>query len=102
MDLGLLLQLTVNGLMSGGIYALIAAGFTLILGVIQVFNFSQGQFYMLGAYVTFGIVTSLGLPYPRGCSRGPGSDVPSGHSLSFRHRPSGLSPMASFTRCSLP
>jgi branched-chain amino acid transport system permease protein len=63
-DLALLLQLTVNGLMSGGIYALIASGFTLILGVIQVFNFSQGQFYMLGAYVTFGIVTSLGLPYP--------------------------------------
>jgi branched-chain amino acid transport system permease protein len=59
-----MLQLTVNGLMSGGIYALIASGFTLILGVIQVFNFSQGQFYMLGAYVTFGIVTSLGLPYP--------------------------------------
>ena len=66
MDLALFLQLIVNGLMSGGIYALIAAGFTLILGVIQVFNFSQGQFYMLGAYVTFGIVTSLGLPYPLG------------------------------------
>jgi branched-chain amino acid transport system permease protein len=65
-DLALFLQLVVNGLMSGGIYALIAAGFTLILGVIQVFNFSQGQFYMLGAYVTFGIVTSLGLPYPVG------------------------------------
>jgi branched-chain amino acid transport system permease protein len=65
-DLALMLQLTVNGLMSGGIYALIASGFTLILGVIQVFNFSQGQFYMLGAYVTFGIVTSLGLPYPVG------------------------------------
>ncbi len=66
MDLPLFLQLFVNGLMSGGIYALIAAGFTLILGVIQVFNFSQGQFYMLGAYVTFGVVTSLGLPYPVG------------------------------------
>lgn len=66
MHLSLFLQLIVNGLMSGGIYALIAAGFTLILGVIQVFNFSQGQFYMLGAYVTFGIVTSLGLPYPVG------------------------------------
>jgi branched-chain amino acid transport system permease protein len=59
-----MLQLTVNGLMIGGIYALIASGFTLILGVIQVFNFAQGQFYMLGAFVTFGIVTGLGLPYP--------------------------------------
>ncbi len=52
--------------MSGGIYALIASGFTLILGVIQVFNFAQGQFYMLGAFVTYGVVTSLGLPYPVG------------------------------------
>ncbi len=66
MDLSLFLQLVVNGLMSGGIYALIASGFTLILGVIQVFNFSQGQFYMLGAYVTYGVVMSLGLPYPLG------------------------------------
>lgn len=66
MDFGLFLQLVVNGLMSGGIYALVASGFTLILGVIQVFNFSQGQFYMLGAYATYGIVTSLGLPYPVG------------------------------------
>ena len=66
MDLALFFQLVVNGLMSGGIYALIASGFTLILGVIQVFNFAQGQFYMLGAYVTFGVVTSLGLPYPVG------------------------------------
>jgi branched-chain amino acid transport system permease protein len=66
MDLALFLQLVVNGLMSGGVYALIASGFTLILGVIQVFNFAQGQFYMLGAYVTYGVVTSLGLPYPLG------------------------------------
>jgi len=66
LDLALFFQLVVNGLMSGGIYALIASGFTLILGVIQVFNFAQGQFYMLGAYVTFGVVTSLGLPYPVG------------------------------------
>jgi branched-chain amino acid transport system permease protein len=66
MDLPLFFQLFVNGLMSGGIYALVASGFTLILGVIQVFNFAQGQFYMLGAYVTFGVVMSLGLPYPVG------------------------------------
>src|SRR5208337_1334693 len=50
--------------MSGGIYALIASGFTLILGVIQVFNFAQSQFYMLGAYVTFGVAAGMGFPYP--------------------------------------
>jgi len=50
--------------MIGGIYALIASGFTLILGVIQVFNFAQGQFYMLGAFIAIAVVTNLGLPYP--------------------------------------
>ena len=64
MDLGLFLQVLVNGLMAGGMYALVASGFTLILGVIQVFNMAQGQFYMLGAYVTFGVASGLGLPYP--------------------------------------
>jgi branched-chain amino acid transport system permease protein len=66
MNFGLFLQLLVNGLMSGGIYATVASGFTLILGIMQVFNFAQGQFYMLGAFVTFGITASLGLPYPVG------------------------------------
>ncbi len=63
MNLDLFFQLLVNGLMTGGIYALVASGFTLILGVIQVFNFAQSQFYMLGAYVTFGTVSGLGFPY---------------------------------------
>jgi len=64
MDLGLLLQILINGLMSGGMYALVASGFTLILGVIQVFNMAQGHFYMLGAFVTFAVAVSFGLPYP--------------------------------------
>src|SRR5208283_1825766 len=64
MSVDLFVQLFVNGLMSGGMYALVASGFTLILGVIQVFNFAQGDFYMLGAFITFGVVSVLGLPYP--------------------------------------
>ncbi|MGD0915390.1 MAG: branched-chain amino acid ABC transporter permease [Thermodesulfobacteriota bacterium] len=64
MSLELFVQLLVNGLMSGGMYALVASGFTLILGVIQVFNFAQGEFYMLGAFITYGVVSALGLPYP--------------------------------------
>lgn len=63
MSAGLFAQLLVNGLMSGGMYALVASGFTLILGVLQVFNFSQGHFYMLGAFVTYAVVSALGLPY---------------------------------------
>jgi branched-chain amino acid transport system permease protein len=64
MDLALFFQLLVNGLMSGGLYAMIASGFTLILGVMQIFNMAQGQFYMLGAFATFGVTAGLGLPYP--------------------------------------
>jgi branched-chain amino acid transport system permease protein len=64
MTLGLFTQILVNGLIMGGIYAMVASGFTLTLGVVKIFNFAQGQFYMLGAYVCFGVVTALGMPYP--------------------------------------
>jgi branched-chain amino acid transport system permease protein len=64
MTLGLFARVLANGLMSGGMYALVASGFTLILGVMQVFNFSQGHFYMLGAFITYAVVSALGLPYP--------------------------------------
>lgn len=59
----LFIQLLINGLMIGGIYALVASGFTLILGVLQVFNFAQGQFYMLGAFVAYAVASVLGAPY---------------------------------------
>ena len=59
----LFVQLLLNGLMIGGIYALVASGFTLILGVLQVFNFAQGQFYMLGAFVAYAVASVLGAPY---------------------------------------
>ncbi len=58
----LFIQLLINGLMIGGIYALVASGFTLILGVLQVFNFAQGQFYMLGAFVAYAVASVLGAP----------------------------------------
>jgi branched-chain amino acid transport system permease protein len=63
MTLALVIQLLINGLMIGGIYALVASGFTLILGVLQVFNFAQGQFYMLGAFVAYAVASVLGAPY---------------------------------------
>jgi len=64
MSLGLFFQLLANGLMSGGMYTLVASGLTLTLGVIKIFNFAQGQFYMLGAFLTFAVTVALGLPYP--------------------------------------
>jgi branched-chain amino acid transport system permease protein len=60
----LFFQIMANGVMMGGMYALVASGLTLILGVIKVMNFAQGQLYMLGAFVTFAVTSSMGLPYP--------------------------------------
>jgi len=59
----LFFQILVNGIMSGGLYALVASGLTLTLGVVKVFNFAQGDFLMLGAFFTFTIVVTLGMPY---------------------------------------
>jgi branched-chain amino acid transport system permease protein len=66
MDLALFFQCLVNGLAIGGIYAVVASGFTLVLGTMKIFNFAQGEFYMLGAFVTFGCCEVLHLPYAIG------------------------------------
>ena len=63
MSLGLFFQLLANGIMSGGTYALVASGLTLTLGVVKIFNFAQGDFLMLGTFLTFAVVVSLGAPY---------------------------------------
>ena len=60
----ILLQLIVNGLLLGGIYALISIGLTLIFGVVRVINFAHGEFLMLSMYSTYFSYTYLGLnPY---------------------------------------
>ena len=58
------LQHIVNGLMIGGIYALMGIGLTLIFGVMNVVNFAHGEFYMLGAFVVYTVFTLAGVPYP--------------------------------------
>lgn len=63
MDVSLFFQCLINGLAIGGIYAVVASGFTLVLGTMKIFNFAQGEFYMLGAFVTFGVCETLHLPY---------------------------------------
>jgi branched-chain amino acid transport system permease protein len=59
MDLGLLGQFVVNGLMLGMMYALVAVGFTLFFGVLDVIKFSHGDVLMVGAFAGFS--TYLGL-----------------------------------------
>jgi branched-chain amino acid transport system permease protein len=56
-----LLQQLTNGLALGSVYALFALGFTLVFGVLEVINLSQGAIAMLGAFVALLAVTRLGL-----------------------------------------
>ncbi len=56
-------QLLVNGLSFGAIYAMVAVGLTIVFGILEVVNFAQGEFYMLGAYLTY-LVILIQLPYP--------------------------------------
>jgi len=57
------LQQVVNGVTIGVVYALIAIGLTLVLGILDVINFAHGEFYMLGAFLTYGLAVGLGLNY---------------------------------------
>lgn len=59
MDIGLLGQYLANGVMLGTMYALVAVGFTLFFGVLDVIKFSHGDVLMLGAFI--GFTTFLGM-----------------------------------------
>jgi branched-chain amino acid transport system permease protein len=54
-------QAVINGLLIGGIYALVSIGVTLIFGVVKIVNFAQGEFVMIGMYITFFLATQLGM-----------------------------------------
>jgi branched-chain amino acid transport system permease protein len=58
-----LLQHLLNGLVLGGTYALLGIGLTLIFGLMHVVNFAHGEFYTLGAYLTFAALALLGVPF---------------------------------------
>jgi branched-chain amino acid transport system permease protein len=59
----LFLEQLINGLTLGGIYAMIAVGYTMIYGVISLINFAHGEIYMFGAFFSFTFITILGLPF---------------------------------------
>lgn len=56
------LQQIINGLSQGGIYSLIAIGWTTVFGIVGVINWTHGELYMLGAYCGYFITTYLHLP----------------------------------------
>lgn len=57
-----LLQQIINGLAQGGVYSLIAIGWTTVFGIVGVINWTHGEVYMLGAYVGYFITTNLNVP----------------------------------------
>ncbi len=66
----LVLQLLIVGLATGAIYALIALGYTMVYGIIELINFAHGDIFMIGTFVSLTFLTALGiLPrsvYPTG------------------------------------
>lgn len=63
-SLQLIVEQVINGLVSGSMYALMALGFSLLWGILGIFNFAHGSLYALGGYITFYLIQSLGFnPY---------------------------------------
>jgi branched-chain amino acid transport system permease protein len=59
------LQQVINGLTLGSVYAVVALGYTMVYGIIQLINFAHGEVVMIGAMVAFSVITALagaGLP----------------------------------------
>ena len=63
-SLGPWFDYTINGLVVGNIYALLAVGLALIYGVSHLINFAHGSIYMVGAYIGWLCITYLGTPLP--------------------------------------
>jgi branched-chain amino acid transport system permease protein len=59
------LQQVINGLTAGSVYAVVALGYTMVYGIIQLINFAHGEVVMIGAMVAFTVINALapsGLP----------------------------------------
>ena len=56
------LQQLINGLALGSVYALLALGYTMVYGIIQLINFAHGEMYMIGAFSGFYCASTLKLP----------------------------------------
>ena len=63
MDWTLLLQLTVNGLIVGALYGVVAMCFVLIYKASQVVNFAQGEFVLIGAWVCWAFLAKYQIPF---------------------------------------
>jgi len=65
MDWTYFLDLFISGLVKGSIYGLIALGYTMVYGIVQLINFAHGEIYMIGAFtalIAATIASALGVP----------------------------------------
>src|SRR6185369_6343997 len=56
-----LVQQTINGLTRGAVFALIALGYTMVYGIIELINFAHGDIFMMGTLVTLTMMNWLGV-----------------------------------------
>jgi branched-chain amino acid transport system permease protein len=56
------LQLFINGVTLGSLYALIAIGYSMVYGILKLLNFAHGDVYMIGAFIGYGVLTAFGGP----------------------------------------
>ncbi len=56
-----LLQYTLIGLTNGALFALIALGYTMVYGIIELINFAHGEVFMLGSFLALALIGVLGL-----------------------------------------
>jgi branched-chain amino acid transport system permease protein len=65
-DLSRLGNNLVDGLSNGAIWALVALGYTLVYGIIELINFAHGDVFMIGSFVSFGLYGTIGLTVATG------------------------------------
>jgi branched-chain amino acid transport system permease protein len=58
-----LFEQIVNGIITGSVYALVAAGMTMIFGVLRAINFAHGEYYMLGTFAAWWVMSKLAADY---------------------------------------
>ena len=54
-----MLQALLNGLVQGAIYGIVALGYTMVYGIIQLINFAHGEVVMIGCMVAFSVIVAL-------------------------------------------
>jgi branched-chain amino acid transport system permease protein len=57
--LDIFIQQLINGVTLGSVYAVVALGYTMVYGIIQLINFAHGEVVMIGAMVAFSVITAL-------------------------------------------